>query len=222
MMPRDLSSQTQKTVQMGEDLVAQILDALRDSQQITRTTKHRHQQWRATAKPQAFVRDNQNAGADMFGALFAEMVLGGVFGLPMFGQLNAGLTEAMHGAALTGTVGRGAEENATFDGIQEFVADNGMEEMYASICEQVLAAQRAQQSELSRNKKMLLMAMMTMLLQEERAPREEIVPDILRKPAVARFKQNRHSIDCIRSAFARQADSVVAPHFTAPKYRMAG
>lgn len=210
------------TLQNGEELLAQLVEALRESNQQTRATKSRYQNWRGQAKPQAFVRDGQNAGGSLFEAMFTEMVLGGLFGMPMFGSMAPGMVEGLHGASLTGMVGRGAQEDSTAAELQRFIEDSDLEDHYAELCEQVLAAQRAQQLEMTRQKKMLLLAMMALLMQTPAKPREELAQDVLRHPARARFKQNRHSIDCIKSAFARQADSVLAPRFTAPKYRMAG
>ena len=55
-------------------------------------------------------------------------------------------------------------------------------------------------------------------------PQEEIAGDVLRRPRVAQFKQNRHSpaMDCIRSAFERSANTITPPLFAQPRYRMAG
>ncbi len=211
------------TLHKGEELLSQLIEALRESNEQTRKTKRHYQQWRAQPKPQAFLRDQQSAAGGMLESVLTEMVLGSLFGMPMFISLSSAMVDGLHGAALTSMVGRGAQEESPHAELQEFMLDAETEEEYAAMCAQALAAQQAQQQEMSRQKKLLLMALVTLLMQPDTAkPRENVVPDVLRHPARARFKQNRHSIDCIRSAFSRQADSVLAPRFSAPKYRMAG
>ena len=39
---------------------------------------------------------------------------------------------------------------------------------------------------------------------------DDVVPDVLRDPKVARFKQNRHSMNCVRTMFQRQAGQVTS------------
>jgi hypothetical protein len=73
-------------------------------------------------------------------------------------------------------------------------------------------AQTRQAEELAQMKQMMMAILALMLSQQRNARRDaEIVPDVLRDPKLARFKQNRQSLSCIKTLFARQAD-LVAPN----------
>jgi hypothetical protein len=188
--------------------------ALQKSQRATRTTKNRYQAWRGQSKP---TTSNDTS------ALLLNTLLGGLFGAPIFDSLGPALTDMLEGAMITNaadTAIRPSREEA-----RRYVADHAMEEAYADLFSQFIAEQQAQQREMNKNKKMLMLAMLAILMQDddqEEEPELVVAGDVLRRPSYARFKQNRHSMDCIRSAFARQADSVTAPVFKGPRYMMAG
>lgn len=198
------------SLNQGHHLADQLVKALRQSQNGYNQTKNRHQAWRAKSQP-------DNDMSEMFGALLGDTMFAGALSSPLM-DLVEGLIDVMHAnQENTPRAARQREEKAA----QHYEVDAEMEEAYTTLVTQILRAHKEQQEQLQKTQRMLVLTMAAML-KEEHAKKQDhdIAADVLRKPAVARFKQNRHSMDCIRTAFANQAESIAAPRFNAPRYRM--
>lgn len=213
------------TLQAGQELAVQLLAALRDSQQQTRSTNNHYQAWRGQSRPQAFLRED---GGGLFEAMLTEVIMAGLGtlfgGTPLFDTMHS-MSQVAYGTNIAMR-----SDNTTQAEIQRFESDKALEAAYALIHAETLQKQAEQQQKLAKTQKMLA-AMMKAL--DEQAndeplfphrPQEEIAGDVLRRPRVAQFKQNRHSpaMDCIRSAFERSANTITPPLFAQPRYRMAG
>jgi hypothetical protein len=211
------------TLQVGQELAVQLLAALRDSQQQTRTTKNHYQSWRGQSRPQAFIREDGNG---MFEAMLTEVIMAGlgvVFGgTPLFDTIH-NMSQIAYG-----TNAAMRNDAAPELDIQRFEADKALEAAYALIHAETLQRQTKQQQKLAKTQEMLAAMMHALEEQANDEPlfpfraQEELAGDVLRRPRYAQMKQNRHSMDCIRSAFERSANTITPPLFAQPRYRMAG
>ena len=196
----------------GHELIAQLTATLRHAQHETRHTKSQLKQWRAQSKPTPHTNDTSS--------MMMSSLLGGLFGLPLFDSLSPAIAQGLQAAVLMD----GANDSRSDRSRSRYQIDQTLEDHYSDLFHAFLSEQTIHQKTMKHQKKMVLMALLAMLMQEEdteHAP-ELVAGDVLRRPSYARFKQNRHSMDCIREAFQRQADSVTTPQFNRPRYRMAG
>jgi hypothetical protein len=209
-------------MQQGNELAMQLLAAMRTNQQQMHMTTNRYQSWRAQSRPEAFLREDGNG---LLEAVVTELLFGGLgalFGGPSFDMLHDAATVA-NGVNI-------AMQDSTAPQLQRFVSDTEIEQLYKKMYEEELRAQAAQQAKMARTRKVLTAMLAALDAQEAEAPifapraQEEIAGDVLRRPRVAQFKQNRHSssMDCIRESFIRSANTITPPLFAQPRYKMAG
>lgn len=197
----------------GQNVLRDLDRDLKKSQAARRTTQKRRSEWRKQNAPQG---DNLGISGVMFENMLMGLLCQSLFGLPML----SGLGFADETIQALGVLGTALHHDAT--------EKNDAPEMdeAETVSALLLAAERAQfdnaedaqsrqAAELAHLKKMVTVLMAAMVLQQRRAPREEMVSDVLREPNIARFKQNRQNLSCVKTLFARQAQMV------APKLQIA-
>ncbi len=212
------------TMQQGNELAMQLLAAMRTNQHPMQMTRNHYQAWRGQSRPEAFLREDGNG---LLEAVLTELLFGGLGALfgggPVFDMLqDAGRVAYGTNAAL--------RETDRAPQLQRFVSDTEIEKLYAAMYEESLRAQAEQQAKMAKTRKILTAMLAAIDAQEAEAPifaprpQEEIAGDVLRRPRVAQFKQNRHSssMDCIRESFIRSANTITPPLFAQPRYKMAG
>lgn len=191
--------------------------------------KHPH------ARPQAERKDNPfdlGGSGDMLGFMMGSMFLDMLFGMPMLSMLG----EGSHGLAQVGMMNMleddrmRREKNKAHKEIMPMPRAASFDEVVMaaerSECLQAVAAQKNKMRQL-----VMLRQLMAMLMEQMNTAQDEsdegkgdgtdgLVVDVLREPKMARFKQNRQSMACIRTLFARQS-TIVVPKMNAPRYAFA-
>jgi hypothetical protein len=126
------------------------------------------------------------------------------FGLPIF----EGLQMADETARALGMLGTAAHHEGSSTKSPSRSNERVFSDMLHAVEEMELAeaetVQEAQARELADIKKMLMAVMAMMMMQQRERKDEDVAADVLRAPSFARFKQNRHSLDCVRSQFSQQ------------------
>lgn len=206
----------------GEALMNQIALQLKVMQDAKTTTQKRYSDWRSIAYEPAPSAQQSN---ELIATSLVTVLLDGLFGMGLF----SGLGDAAHGMAQMTAMEHASRGNSQ---LQRSAQLN--EALNKRLFQTSQGAQNGQTQQMKLLQQMMAMLLMSMLTQQggdetgsaggskgqqANAKNADVVPDVLRHPAVARFKQNRQSIACIRTMFQRQAD-VVTPKFQALKYAM--
>lgn len=213
--------------------LAKSLAKLEAAQKITQRAAKAHSQWRPSAPSQS------DPGTQaMMNSLLTTFLLDGLFGMPMVSSMFqnpmlAGMAEPMHALAQVGMMMGMEDEDEIEPG---FYVPSPKAQKAAHFDDVVFAAekkaymkavtaQKNQKRQMVMMKRMVMMLMLQIMQQqnedEEGGGGEALVPDALREPKLARFKQNRQSVSCIRTLFMRQADIVSVPRVRAPHLRCA-
>lgn len=213
-------------IQAGNQLLKEINKAVQSAQgQMKKNAKHPFAMPAAQAAP-AKPATADNGGGDIFGALLGSIFLDMFFGMPMM----QGLGDASRGLAQIGLM----------NAIEDEQPEQRMRKpapRAASFDEILMTAEQTEhlQAVASQTNKMrqmvMLRQMMAMLMAQIMNAQEEgegksgsgeggLVADVLREPKLARFKQNRQSISCIRTLFQRQSAMVSAPKFSVPHLKL--
>lgn len=218
-------------IQSGAQLLKEINKAIQTAQD-SQVKKPKHPYAVPTKQSNemtGFQTSADNGGGEMMSCLLGTMFLDMLFGMPVF----QGLGDASRGLAQIGLMSAQEDEHekpvlrsvpkqpqrvASFDEI--LMAAQQTEHLKA------VASQTNKMRQMAMMRQMLAMLLTQMLTQQDQTEGKSgsgeggLVPDVLRDPKLARFKQNRQSISCIRTLFARQA-SMTAPKFQAPKFNFA-
>ena len=197
---------------------------------MTKRTKAKVKTPKRRAKPVAKAKKTtpaDPAAGTLTTCLLGSILLDTLFGLPLF----SGLSEATQGLAHVGLLG--AQESYK-EAYQEPAAKKAPKSRAAPVAStfrdmtlaakqeellEMLLAQMGQAEQLALLKQMTKTLMAHIAMQRRSAPGltpvQELVPDAYREPKMGQFKQNLHSVSCIRTLFARES------RITAPKYRLA-
>ena len=226
MMPHaPQATSLQPMINDSHALLAQLVLNMRQTQMQANVTQNQYQAWRGQARPQAFLRsgnvDDNSITANLLEAVLSQFVMGDIFGIP--------LTDTAQGLMMAAQSAHGAESPTRYPQaqVQRYENDALIEQAYAMFYGAAMDEQQQKQAQAAKLQETLMLLLLSMILEQKNAhaaaqkPKtEEVVPDVLRHPRVARFKQNRHSIDCIREAFSRQVETMM-PRFDKPRYRPA-
>jgi hypothetical protein len=199
----------------GEALIAELNRSILGMQKAKTGTSTKYTNWRARANAGPA---GETPSGLVFETLFMSLMFHSLFGMPMFSGLGLG-QEAATGLGALGSALH--HDMAPHDmNTAEHVVNTALLAEQKKRFEAISSAQNAQLSEFGDMKKMLMLLMAWMMAQQQSGKSgsgdsEQVAPDVLRHPKLARFKQNRHSMDCIRSLFKDQA-ATVTPLFKAP------
>jgi hypothetical protein len=172
---------------------------------------------------QALKKENTPAVVGLpSGVMFENMLMGllveGLLGLPVFSGLDLA-DETVRGLGFLGTAlhhdaaekdGHPIRDDAPV--LESFLSMAVLDGQKARL-DNTDAAHKMQMAELAQLKKMMLMLMAAVAAQNRARDADrnaDLVPDVLRHPKIARFKQNRHSMTCIKTMFQRQSN-MMAP-----------
>ncbi len=201
----------------GESLLQELNRSILKTASGRKTTQSRYGNWRASTTGNA--SSGETPGGMVFETLMMSLLMQTLFGLPMFQGFGFS-NDTVQGLA---ALGSGLHHSAASDGPREmFDGPSISQSLMNSQRTRFQNASRAQDArvdQLQDMKKHILLILTWLMLQEEKGDSgegEAIAPDILRHPKLARFKQNRHSMECIRTLFKNQA-AVVTPVFGAPR-----
>ena len=212
------------SIPSSEALLKEVTEQLAAVQKAQQQNKRRYQNWKSVAN------NPQGHDSMMSGNMLFSFLLEGLFGLPFF----SGFSEIGQGMAHMGAM-QLSDQPDTRKVADPYDLDM-TDRAYGKASKHNAAQQK--QLEMWQQMTMMLILMMMQQLQQQQGesgsggavgpdrfgmPKrkgEDLVPDALRDPKMARFKQNRATISCIRTMFQRQADAVV-PRYSAPKYMCA-
>jgi hypothetical protein len=205
-MAREISNQnspfTIHSLEAGEAMMKEISAQMNALRATKKTNIKRHTDWRKLTEEPAPMHRPEN---DMMGLSILSMLLQCLFGLPVF----AGLGETAKGLLQFGIMGAVDEENPTLSHVKRLnktLNDTQFNKAMNKNADQI------QQMEMVKAITALLIAHMGGHTEEEStsggSSDDGLIPDVLRHPTVARFKQNRHSMSCVRTLFQRQAEAV--------------
>lgn len=195
------------SIASSESLLQELVQSLATVRTTQQKNTRKYQNWRAVANNPATQNDQMMGGNMLF-----NFLLEGLFGMPLF----AGLSDMTQGMAHMGAMSLTDREQ------ERRVVDPYSMDLADAAYENARARNKAQEKQLQMWQHMAMLMLMAMLQQqaqqgEKSGDADGLVPDILRHPTMARFKQNRASVACIRTMFQRQADAVT-PSYQAPKY----
>lgn len=200
-------------------LLTMLQTSMRQNARAQQQTRTRYQAWRA--QPKAGTPSGNMMLEAMAPALF-DAFLGFLFTTPLLAPLGAGPEEAMiAGTAYGAWDGMTTRKPATE--FNHYVLNDAVNEAQAKTFDETIEAQDAQAQQLETLQQITIL-LLQLLQQQQKATSTKaeatLASDVLRHPQLARFKQNRHSLDCIRTEFAKTAD-VVAPKFCGSRYTLA-
>jgi len=198
------------SMKAGESLMQDLERAILSSQNAQVKTKQRFQNWKAVVKQPADTQSVALVEAGLMG-FFLDFL----FGMPMF----SGMSDAAKGLLDVGLMAHsdmGRDKQST---MPDMSALNELISMQSHRRDAAISGHKSQAAQMKKMRQMVMLMVLMMMQDSEegsgetggRAP--EYAQDVLRHPKLARFKQNRHSLACIRTMFQNQADSV-APRFT--------
>lgn len=180
------------------------------------------------------------SGADILSCLLGSLFMDFFLGMPLFQGLGggmgmgmgAGFSEATQGLAHIGVMNAVDSQNTAphLRGMPKASRSTSFDDILITAQQTEHLQAVANQTNKMRQMVMLRQMMAMLLTQMVNAQDQEegksgggsdgLVPDVLRDPKLARFKQNRQSISCIRTLFQRQSD-MIAPRHSAPQYKFA-
>lgn len=201
-------------------LLADMNAAMTALQGRRRDNAQRRREW------QALKRDNapSSLGGSMSGVMFENMLMGllveSLFGMPVFSGLDLS-DETVRSLGFLGTAmhhdmteKKGADDKQNDPDrdpiLDEFISMAALDGQKARL-DNADARHAAQMAELQQLKRLIMVLMAAMAAQNRDKARKrdaDLVPDVLRDPKMARFKQNRHSMACIKTLFKRQVAQV--------------
>ena len=202
----------------GESLMAELMHSIQATQRVKSGTSAKYTNWRAKASSTNPAVETPSGL--IFETLFMSFMFHSLFGLPMFSGFHLG-QDAATGLGALGSALHHDMAPSDAKTMERFVNQALLSEQKKRF-DDISSAQNAQLSEFGDMKKMLMLLMAWMVSQQnggksDSGESEHVAPDILRHPKLARFKQNRHSMDCIRSQFKSQA-ATVTPLFGSPSF----
>lgn len=219
---------------LATQLQREIQQMGRARREMDRRARRDMNMWRHTPLSAYATRDG---GMDtMMSGMLAGLVVDGFFGgLPMsdmmkslaqFGAMNA--QEDYNDSNASPEAYFAAQQKEMRRKMQKQKGPVAFDELTAMMQqEEALDTVLAEQSQVQQLEMLKYMAMMLMMqiMQQERAlqtPKSDhgMATDVLRHPKMARFKQNRQSVSCIRTLFQREMRHV-APRMNAPKCTLA-
>lgn len=221
-------------IQTGNQLLKEINKAIQTAQAgASKNAKHPFAMPKAPKQNEmvAEAPATNNGGGDIFscliGSLFLDMFFGGM-------PIMSGMGEATRGLAQIGLMNGVEAAHETQQ--PRKMRMNPAPQRAVSFDDVLMTAQQTEhlQAVASQTNKMRQMVMLRQMLamlvaqmmnnmQEEGEGKSGgdggLVPDVLRDPKLARFKQNRQSISCIRTLFQRQTASL-KPAFSGAQYKL--
>jgi hypothetical protein len=210
------------SMKAGESLMQDLTRAVAASQAAQVKTKTRFQNWKAVVKQPQDAQATALVEAGMMG-FFLDFL----FGMPIF----SGVSDAAKGLLDIGLMGHSDMGRDNMSAMPDMAALNALISSQSHRRDGALSSQRNQTAQMKKMRQMVMMMLLMMMQDAEnggsgdsegvslsQAP--EFAQDVLRHPKLARFKQNRHSLACIRTMFQNQADTV-APRFNAPRCQAA-
>lgn len=208
-----------QNIDAGDALMKQIADQLQAMEQIKKATQ---KDWQSLVQSTAAPQASGNGSNDFMATTLVTVLLDSLFGFGMF----SGMGDAAHGMA-------------QMTAMEHTTRGNGQMQRTAQLNEELnkrafalsTGSQKKQTQQIKMLQQMMAMLLMNMLSSQSgedegseegemfkaKAKNDDMVHDVMRHPAMARFKQNRQSIACIRTMFQRQAD-IVTPKMNAPRY----
>jgi hypothetical protein len=213
-MSMNFNHLTAQTTLSGESLVREINRSILSIQNTTKSTQSRYKTWTMQAKAPQRSGSGETPMATMFEMTLMSCLVHALFGLPMM----QGLGLADQTVDALGYVAGGAHHSLA-DGrfAPRTVRGPGahMMALEQHRVQNALSSQKDKVGELLSMKEMIMALLILMLAGETKGDsgkggEDMLAPDVLRHPKLARFKQNRHSLDCIRSMFQEQAAAKTA------------
>lgn len=196
------------TMKAGESLVGDLERALAEIQASQIKTKTRFQDWKTVAKAPRDPQSTQLIDAGMMG-FFLDFL----FGMPMF----SGVSDAAQGMMQVGLMAH--QDMGRANAKPSSISFEDLLSSQRRVMNGALSDQKSQAAQMKKMRQMAMLMLWMMMNQDdsdgsqgESEGHEMIATDVLRHPKLARFKQNRHSLSCIREMFQNQAVSV-APRF---------
>lgn len=208
------------SVEAGEAMIQNITAQMQALRAVKKKNHQRHTDWRALMEEEHYAPVAPTQTMDMSSMSLLMMLLQCLFGLPVFGGMGEMLKGVIEVAALNM-----ADENnpnmARIKQINKTLSDTQYHKAMRGNQNQM------QQMEMIKQITTLLMMQMQNGHQDDEdesaggstGQSHGLAADVLRHPTMARFKQNRQSVSCIRTLFQRQVEQV-APSYSAPRYAM--
>ena len=212
-MTQQLTPLYSMSMKAGESLMQDLSRAIQQTQNSQLKTKERFQNWKAVVKQPADAQGGSLVEAGMMG-FFLDFL----FGMPMF----SGVSDAAKGLLDIGLMAHSDTAKDNKSQMPDLGALNALISGQAHRRDAAISGQKMQSAQMKKMRQMVMLMVLMMMQDSEetsgetggRAP--EYAQDVLRHPKLARFKQNRHSLSCIREMFQHQAGTV-APRFNAPR-----
>lgn len=213
-----LYSMSMKT---GESLIRDLERQLSAVAVTQAKTKAKFQNWKAVVKqPQ----DNEASGLVEAGMM--GFFLDFLFGMPIF----SGVSEAAKGMLDIGLMAHSATGKENSNTMPDMAMLNALIGGQGRKRDQALSGQTMQAANMKKMRTVVMMMVMMMMQDAENTESggsgegsmltgDMMAADVLRHPKLARFKQNRHSLACIREMFQVQAEAVI-PKFNAPRCQL--
>ena len=200
------------TVNTGESLLHELTRSLRTTQATQAQTKARYGQWRAMANP----APTETATGMIFETMLMSLLMQTLFGMPMLSGFGVS-DDAIHGLGALGSGMHHEQSDRQSHSIEKAALINqALVDAQRARMTQLSHTQSAKTQQLTAMKRAIATLLISLMNAEEDTGSSEgdegLVPDVLRHPKLARFKQNRHSISCVRTMFKNQANAVV-PQF---------
>lgn len=207
------------------DLEKTLQGALKNLQKTKDRTDARYAQWRdIAAQPAPMpVAPSPAESAPMAGMLLAALLDNLFGGLPLFQLFGGMMGDGISGAAGLGMMATADDTTTSKESLHRSAGLNSA--LKHSQVKKYRNASASQQAQMQLLQEMAALLLMNMAAQQRGETTtdgegdEGLVPDVLRHPKMARFKQNRHSMSCIRTLFSHETD-ITVPRFTAPRYAM--
>lgn len=214
-------------IDAGDALMKQIAAQLQAMQQANTmpqaTTQANSKDWLSFVEEPKTVSDSN----DFVASTLVTVLLDSLFGFGLFSSMG----QAAQGVAQMTAMEHATRGNQPNGQLQRTAMLN--DELNKRAFAMNTSGQKKQTQQMKMLQQMMAMLLMNMLSNQSedegsdegegmvraKKKQNDVVNDVLRHPTMARFKQNRQSIACIRTMFQRQAD-IVAPKFAAPRYAM--
>ena len=216
-MTMQFHSTYQMELNAGNALMAELGKRLQNLEKTKALTDKRYTQWSSVAAKPAPSSANEGA-APILGMIFSSFFETLFGGMPIMQAFDGMVGDSMQGLGTLGVMGA---EDGAHASLQRTGQIN--HSLKSARIKQHGAASKRQADQMEMLRMMMHMMMNMMAEQNGDASgegEESLVPDALRDPKMARFKQNRHSISCVRTLFQREAE-ITAPRFEAPRYNYA-